>query len=140
MNSLSGSFLNTFKGTTGEFEIVRVLGAYAGFVLITSIPVFVAWELALGRAFDLNTYCVVVPVFVVGILGAVSGAAGWKDNKTAQARATEAHTHAALAQTADRYPEQHESVPEGVAEAADQTADAAVKRAAEIKDKVADGG
>lgn len=77
------------RGPSGGFELTRGLGALGGVVFIIGAQVFVAWELALGRSFDLIAYCAAFPGGLAAILAAVAGGASWKDKGTASAKVIE---------------------------------------------------
>jgi uncharacterized iron-regulated membrane protein len=77
------------KGTNGGYELTRVLGGAGGFVYILGANAFVAWEIALGRGFDLATYCLAFPGGLAAIIAAVSGGAAWKDKGVASAKVIE---------------------------------------------------
>lgn len=75
-----------FRGANGEPEVNRVVGAFGGFVYVICAQVFVAWELILGRAFDLATYCLAFPAGVAAIVGGTAGAVAIKDRNVASAK------------------------------------------------------
>lgn len=75
-----------FRGSNGEPEVNRVVGAFGGFVYVVFAQVFVAWELILGRAFDLATYCLAFPGGLAVIVGGTAGAVAIKDRNVASAK------------------------------------------------------
>lgn len=93
---------DALKGIGGAYEINRVVGALGGVTYVIGAHVFVAWELVLGRSFDLTTYCVAFPAGLGVVVGSVAGAVAIKDRNVAHAKATEATTSATNANTADQ--------------------------------------
>lgn len=89
--------VNMLKGTGGGFEITRVVGAAGGGVYVLGAQAFVAWNMALGREFDITAYCIAFPGGLAAVLTAIAGSAGWKDQKVALARATIAQTETVVA-------------------------------------------
>ncbi len=77
---------SALKGIGGEFELNRLVGAFGGVVFIVTVPGFVGWDMARGRAFDVTAYCLAFPGGIAGIVGAIAGAVGWKDQKVAAAK------------------------------------------------------
>ena len=77
------------RGIGGEFEINRVVGAFGGIVYVVGAQVFVAWNMAEGREFDLIAYCTAFPAGLAAVVAAIAGAVGWKDTKVAAAKVTE---------------------------------------------------
>jgi len=98
----SGAFFNALRGITGEFELNRIVGALGGTAYVVGAHVFIAWELVLGRSFDLATYCVAFPAGLGVVVGSIAGAVAIKDRNVAKAKATEAETSATNANTADQ--------------------------------------
>ena len=77
------------RGIGGEFEINRVVGAFGGITYVIGAQVFVAWNMAEGREFDLIAYCTAFPAGLAAVVAAIAGAVGWKDQKVAAAKITE---------------------------------------------------
>lgn len=82
-----------FRGANGGYEVNRIVGAFGGFVYVIGAHAFVAWELALGRAFDLATYCLAFPAGLAAVVGGTAVAVSVKDKAVASAKVTE-HTGA----------------------------------------------
>lgn len=76
-----------FRGIGGELEVQRVLGAAGVASYIVFPHLFVAWELAHGKSFDLVAYCTAYPAGLAAALAASAGAIGWKDRQVAKAKA-----------------------------------------------------
>lgn len=77
------------RGPGGEYEITRGLGALGGIAYIIGAHAFVAWEIHLGRGFDLTAYCLAFPGGLAAIVAAAAGGAAWKDKGTASAKVIE---------------------------------------------------
>ena len=60
------------RGPSGGYELTRGLGAFGGVVYVIGAQVFVAWEIHLGRGFDLTTYCLAFPSGLAAILAAAN--------------------------------------------------------------------
>ena len=79
---------NMLRGISGEFEIVRCLGATGVLTYIwtaAGLEIFeVVWR---GKPFDLATFCTVFPAGLLIAIGAVSGSAALKDRNVAKATA-----------------------------------------------------
>lgn len=75
-----------FKGSNGTYEMTRVLGGFGGAIYVVGAQVFVAWEIALGRGFDLTTYCLAFPGGLAAIVASVAGGAAYKDKGVASAK------------------------------------------------------
>jgi hypothetical protein len=99
---IAGALSNAIRGIGGEPELNRVIGAFGGVSYIIGAHVFVAWELALGRSFDLTTYCLAFPGGLGVVVGSIAGAVAIKDRSVAVAKQTEAATSATNANTADQ--------------------------------------
>lgn len=122
---------NALRGIGGEYELTRVVGAGGGFSYIVGANAFVAWNMVEGREFDITAYCIAFPGGLAAILVAIAGGAGLKDRNVAVAKQTESRTrtdaaaaHALAGTSTDE-----------AADAAEETAEAAVDKAVEIKDK-----
>lgn len=83
--NLFANLSHIFRGANGEPEVNRVVGAFGGFIYVVCAQVFVAWELILGRAFDLATYCLAFPGGLAVIVGGTAGAVALKDRNVATA-------------------------------------------------------
>ena len=119
---MTGAFTNALKGIGGEYEINRLLGAIGCVAYIVGAHAFVAWNLALGREFDLTAYCLAFPSGLGVAVGSIAGAVALKDRSVAAAKATEAKTKSDSAG----------AIEEAQHEAAEQVAEAA----ADEKDKI----
>ena len=118
-----GSFTNALKGISNEYEINRILGALGVIAYIIGAHVFVAWNLAEGRPFDLTAYCIAFPSGLGVAVGSIAGAVALKDRSVAAAKATEARTRADTADTSH-----------AEAERADRAAEATTDMAVEIRE------
>ena len=88
------SWTSALKGIGGEFEINRVVGAFGAVAYVMGANAFVAWDMARGNGFDLVAYCTAFPAGLAVAVAAIAGAVGWKDQKVANAKATERATAA----------------------------------------------
>jgi len=79
-----------FKGANGSYEVNRIVGAFGGFAYVIGANMFVAWELALGRAFDLTAYCLSFPAGLAVVAGGTAAAVAIKDRNVASAKVIEA--------------------------------------------------
>lgn len=87
---------NALRGTTGEFEINRLVGAFGATAYVLCANGFVAWDvLKLGHAFDVTAYCLAFPTGLGVAVGAIAGAVALKDRNVATARLTNARADAA---------------------------------------------
>ena len=77
---------HAFKGSNNEFEAIRLLGAAGIASFIVCANGFQAWNMALGRPFDVTLYCTMFPAGLGGVLIAVAKAAEWKDKGVASAK------------------------------------------------------
>lgn len=75
-----------FKGSSGEYEVNRFVGAIGVLVYIVAAPAFVAWNMALGREFDLIAFCTAYPAGLGVAIGAIAGAVAIKDRNVAKAK------------------------------------------------------
>lgn len=78
-----------FRGANGEPEVNRVVGAFGGFIYVIGAHVFVAWELILGRAFDLTAYCLAFPAGLATVVSGTAAAVAIKDRNVASAKVIE---------------------------------------------------
>lgn len=77
------SLLNALKGTTGEYEVQRVLGAIGTLVYIVTAPALV-WA---GKVTTtLESFCIAYPAGMAVCIGACAGAIALKDRSTATSR------------------------------------------------------
>ncbi|MAO03558.1 MAG: hypothetical protein CL804_03380 [Citromicrobium sp.] len=88
MGAMKG-FTEFLRGPGGDLEITRGLGALGGVAYIIGAHAFVAWEIALGRGFDLTAYCIAFPGGLAAIVAAAAGGAAWKDKGVANAKVIE---------------------------------------------------
>lgn len=77
------------RGPGGDLEITRGLGALGGVAYVIGAHTFVAWEIHLGRGFDLTAYCLAFPGGLAAVIAAAAGGAAWKDKGTANAKVIE---------------------------------------------------
>src|SRR5690349_7963361 len=73
------------KGLNGGYEVNRIIGAFGGFTYVVGAHVFIAWELILGRGFDLTTYCLTFPTGLAAVVGGTAAAVAVKDRNVAAA-------------------------------------------------------
>lgn len=84
-----GSVFNAVRGISGEFEIIRVLGAFGIAAYIIGAHAFVGYDVFwMKRAFNITEYCLAFPTGLGAVIGAVAGAATWKDKGVTSARIT----------------------------------------------------
>ena len=76
-----------FKTPEGGYDVNRFVGLVGGLAYIVGAHVFVAWELILGRGFDLTAYCLAFPGGLAMVAGGTAGAVAWKDRGVAKAKA-----------------------------------------------------
>jgi len=81
---------NALRGIGGEFELVRVLGAFGVFVYVVGAHAFVIWTMARGGEFDLVAYCAAFPAGLAVAVGGSAGATAIKDRNVAAAKVKEA--------------------------------------------------
>lgn len=78
------SILNILRGTGGEFEVQRTLGAFGTVTFIVSVPILV-WAGKITASFD--SYCLAYPAGIATLIGATAGAIALKDRQVAKAKA-----------------------------------------------------
>lgn len=78
------SILNILRGTSGEFEVQRTLGAFGTVTFIVSVPVLV-FAGKIAASFD--SYCLAYPAGIATLIGATAGAIALKDRQVAKAKA-----------------------------------------------------
>lgn len=78
---------NMLRNVRGEYEPIRVVGVAGGFVFIIGVQVFVGWNMAMGREFDIVAYCTAFPGGLSAIIATVAGSLKVKDKATEEARA-----------------------------------------------------
>lgn len=83
---MSWSISHAVRGSNGEVEAIRLLGAAGIASFIIGANGFQAWNMALGRPFDVALYCTMFPAGLAGVLMAVAKAAEWKDKGVASAK------------------------------------------------------
>lgn len=83
------TLLDALKGSGGNFEINRVVGAFGGFAYVVGAHVFIAFNIS---KFDLIAYCAAFPGGLAVVVGGIAGAVAVKDRNVAKAKATEADT------------------------------------------------
>lgn len=77
------------RGANGGYELNRLVGFVGGLAYIVGTHVFVAWELILGRAFDLTAYCLAFPAGLAAVAGGTAVAVAVKDRNVASAKVIE---------------------------------------------------
>ena len=77
------------RGINGGYELNRMVGAFGAVAYIIGAHVFVAWELAMGRGFDLTAYCLAFPGGLAGLGLGTAGAVSIKDRNVASAKVVE---------------------------------------------------
>lgn len=75
-----------FKTADGGYDVNRFVGAIGGLTYIVGAHAFIAWELVLGRGFDLATYCLAFPAGLAVVAGGTAGAVALKDRHVAKAK------------------------------------------------------
>ena len=87
---MTSGILQALKGIGGEFEINRVVGAIGGVGYINGVLAFTAWDVIWrGREFDVVAFCTAFPAGLAIIVGAIAGAAAYKDKGVATAKVIE---------------------------------------------------
>lgn len=80
-------FTNLLKGISGEFEIIRVLGAGGILVYVLAANIFEAYVVFhTDKGFDVVAYCAAFPAGLGVAIAAVAGSAAVKDRNVAVAR------------------------------------------------------
>jgi hypothetical protein len=82
-------FSEALRGANGGYELNRVVGFIGGLSYVIGAHTFVAWELALGRGFDLTAYCLAFPAGLAAVAGGSAVAVSIKDKAVASAKVTE---------------------------------------------------
>jgi len=81
---------NLLRGTGGEYEINRVIGAIGSMAYIIGAHAFVAhdvfWK---GETFDVTAYCLAFPSGLGVAVGAIAGAVAIKDRNVAASKVIE---------------------------------------------------
>lgn len=98
MNPRFWDWTGIFKGTGGEYEVNRFVGAIGVLVYIVSVPAFVAWNMAKGREFDIVAFCAAYPTGLGVAIGAIAGAVAIKDRQVAKAKTETVAAEAAAAE------------------------------------------
>lgn len=124
-------FLEFLRGANGGIELNRLVGALGALSYVVGANGFTAWNLIQGREFDVTAYCLAFPggLSVLGL--GTAGAVALKDRQVALAHATESKTKT---DEAAAHADAGTSTDEA-ADAAEETAEAAVDKADEIKGK-----
>lgn len=78
------SLAKALTGTTGEFEIQRILGGLGTVMYIFTAPALV-WSHVVTVSFD--TFCVAYPMGLAACIGSTAGAIALKDRMTARSSA-----------------------------------------------------
>ncbi len=77
---------SAFKGANGDYEVNRFVGGVGVLVYVVSVPAFVAWNMAEGRAFDIIAFCAAYPTGLGVAIGSIAGAVAIKDRNVAKAK------------------------------------------------------
>lgn len=80
------SILNALRGSGGDFEVQRTLGAAGVLTYIFAAPAFLAWAIYRGAQFDLIAFCTAYPGGLGIAMGALAGAISLKDRNVAVAK------------------------------------------------------
>ncbi len=83
---MTWNITNALKGTNGEFELNRLVGAFGGVVFIVTTPAFVAWQIHNGGTFDITAYCLAFSAGIAGVSGGTALAIAHKDKNVASAK------------------------------------------------------
>lgn len=90
------NILAALKGSGGEFEINRLVGALGATAYIVGANAFVCWDVIhLGHTFDVTAYCLAFPTGLGVAVGSIAGAVAIKDRNVASAKLTTAQADAA---------------------------------------------
>ena len=79
-------FSRAFKGLSGEFELLRVCGAFCILLFALCVPGFEIWHMAKGNAFDVVAFCAAYSASLVAVFGGVAGAVAVKDRNVATSK------------------------------------------------------
>lgn len=111
---IEGQLRNILRGISGEFEINRVVGAFGAIVYVLGAHVFLGYEIwGLGKAFDLEIYCLTFPTGLGIAVGAIAGAVALKDRQVANAKViSETNSNPATPPAPAPEPKTDESLPE----------------------------
>lgn len=77
---------NILRGTGGDLEINRTVGAVGATAYILGANAFVAWDMFRGAHFDITAYCLAFPGGLAVAVGSIAGAVAWKDKGVASAK------------------------------------------------------
>lgn len=77
------SIMNALRGTGGEFEVQRILGAFGSLVFIITGPALV-WTGKVAVSFD--SFCIAYPAGIAACLAATAGSIALKDRQVAKAK------------------------------------------------------
>lgn len=78
------SIFNALRGTSGEFEIQRILGGWGTIVYVVTAPLFVATRIIPNVSF--TEFCIAYPAGLAACVGASAGAIALKDRQVAKAK------------------------------------------------------
>ena len=82
--------LNALKGVSGEYEVMRLVGAFGSIAYIVCGNAFVFWDMwKNGAHFDITAYCLAFPSGLGVAVGSISGAVALKDRNVAAAKVTQ---------------------------------------------------
>ena len=82
-------FSEALRGANGGYELNRVVGFVGGLAYVVGAHAFVATELAMGRSFDLATYCLTFPTGLAAVVSGSAVAVSIKDKAVASAKVIE---------------------------------------------------
>lgn len=80
------NILNALKGTGGDFEVQRVVGAAGVLTYIIAAPAFLGWAIYRGDHYDLIAFCAAYPAGLGVAMGSLAGAISLKDRNVAVAK------------------------------------------------------
>ena len=78
------TILNALKGTTGEYEVQRCLGAFGTIIYVITAPALV-WARIVSVSFE--GFCLAYPTGLAACVAATAGAIALKDRQVAKAKA-----------------------------------------------------
>lgn len=84
------NILNALKGSGGDFEIQRVVGAAGVLTYVVAAPSFLAWAIFRGDHYNLVEFCAAYPAGLGVAMGSLAGAISLKDRNVAVAKSVAA--------------------------------------------------
>jgi hypothetical protein len=81
------NLLNALKNINGEFELTRIAGAIGTAVFVATSSGYEGYDVIYrGVHFDVAAYCLAFPAGLATCVGAIAGAAKWKDKGVEEAK------------------------------------------------------